>query len=73
MNLKLWAAGALALSATVCAHAQITSNPLPAPVVKKGLAVEVLRGVEGAAVADGVAVHVRAVVDVAVADAGSSG
>ncbi len=31
----------LALGAATLAHAQITSNPLPEPIVKKGLAVEV--------------------------------
>ncbi len=40
-DVKSWAVGALLLSAAVGARAQITDNPLPAPVVKSGLAVEV--------------------------------
>jgi hypothetical protein len=41
MDMKSWAVGALLLSAACSARAQITSNPLPAPIVKRGLAVEV--------------------------------
>jgi hypothetical protein len=41
VDVKLWAALALSLSVAASAVAQITDNPLPAPVVKKGLAVEV--------------------------------
>jgi len=40
-QVKSWVAAALLLSAAVGARAQITDNPLPAPIVKKGLAVEV--------------------------------
>ncbi len=40
-DLKSWAVGALVLSAAVTARAQITDNPLPAPLTKSGLAVEV--------------------------------
>ena len=41
VDLKSWAVGALVLSAAVGARAQITDNPLPAPLTKRGLAVEV--------------------------------
>jgi len=41
VDLKSWTVGALVLSAAVTAHAQITDNPLPAPLTKGGLAVEV--------------------------------
>ena len=40
-DVKSCAVGAVLLSAAVGAAAQITDNPLPAPVVKRGLAVEV--------------------------------
>jgi hypothetical protein len=36
-----WACGALLVAAAAGVEAQITSNPLPAPIVKRGLAVEV--------------------------------
>ena len=42
MRLRIPLTIAIAIIATVVAiHAQITSNPLPAPVEKKGLAVEI--------------------------------
>jgi hypothetical protein len=41
INLKSWAVGAGLLAVAVAARAQITDNPLPAAVVKRGLAVEV--------------------------------
>jgi hypothetical protein len=41
VDVKGWAIGALLLSAAIGAQAQITDNPLKAPVVKKGLAVEI--------------------------------
>jgi hypothetical protein len=41
VQVKSWAVGVLVLSAAVAARAQITDNPLPAPIVKRGLAVEV--------------------------------
>ena len=40
-DVKSCAVGAVLLSAAAGAAAQITDNPLPAPVVKSGLAVEV--------------------------------
>jgi hypothetical protein len=40
-EMKSWLAGALLLAAAAQAPAQITSNPLREPIVKKGLAVEV--------------------------------
>jgi hypothetical protein len=40
-DVKLWTVGAVLLSAAVQAQAPITDNPLPAPVVKRGVAVEV--------------------------------
>ena len=40
-DVKSWAVGAVLLSAAAGVAAQITDNPLPAPVVKRGLAVEV--------------------------------
>ena len=39
--MRSWAVGACLLVAAVGARAQITDNPLPAPVAKQGLAVEV--------------------------------
>ena len=41
VDVKSWAAGVLALAAAAVVEAQITENPIPAPVVKRGLAVEV--------------------------------
>jgi hypothetical protein len=41
VDVKFWTVGVLLLSAAVGARAQITANPLPARVVKNGLAVEV--------------------------------
>src|SRR5687768_1485370 len=40
-DVRTWAFGALLLSAAVGAQAQITDNPLLAPIVKKGRAVEI--------------------------------
>src|SRR5688572_2943967 len=40
-DVKSWAVAAVLLSTAVTARAQITANPLPAPIAKKGLAVEV--------------------------------
>src|SRR5262245_63668663 len=41
LDVKSWAVVAMLLSTAVGARAQITDNPLPAPIAKKGLAVEV--------------------------------
>src|SRR5262245_66320751 len=41
LDVKSWAVVAMLLSTAVGARAQITANPLPAPIAKKGLAVEV--------------------------------
>jgi hypothetical protein len=41
LDVKSWALGVCVLSAAITARAQITDNPLPAPIVKRGLAVEV--------------------------------
>jgi hypothetical protein len=41
LSVKSWACGALVLAAAAGAQAQITDNPIPAPIVKRGLAVEV--------------------------------
>ena len=41
IDVRSWAVVAVLLSTAVAARAQITSNPLPAPIEKRGLAVEV--------------------------------
>jgi len=41
IDVKSWVVAAALLSTAVAARAQITSNPLPAPIEKRGLAVEV--------------------------------
>ncbi len=41
LRARSWIGGSLLLAAVAGAQAQITSNPLPAPIVKRGLAVEV--------------------------------
>jgi hypothetical protein len=40
-NVRSWAVAAVCVAAAVGARAQITDNPLPAPIAKRGLAVEV--------------------------------